>query len=434
MILVYIPALTSRVEYTFNLIFAELLGVEYKLTDNEGEFIAYTGAKLNYSLKDTGEGLFLHAAGILSETMIRPQNIEPKEFEGSPVIFYQPDKTSVLPFDPLAAAFYLVTRYEEYLPFRADRYGRFRVKDSIASNAGFLHTPVVNHWALRLMRIIQERYPDIRFNLPAYRFLPTIDIDHAYAYKCRSFFRTTGAYARSLGRFDWSDLVLRTAVLLGRKQDPYDNYAYLDVVHKKNGLTALYFILVADYGGNDNNVNIRETKFRTLLMQIDNNSIIGIHPSLSSNKHFSKLNTELTRLEKTVHHSITLSRQHFLKFSFPKTYRDLEDLGITDDFSMGFTLTSGFRAGIASPFYFYDLVKNDVTSLRIHPVSIMDITLRDHYHDNQSKALERIRKIIAEVKQVNGEFISIWHNESLSDRERWYGWRRVYEEMLESAK
>jgi hypothetical protein len=37
------------------------------------------------------------------------------------------------------------------------------------------------------------------------------------------------------------------------------------------------------------------------------------------------------------------------------------------------------------------------------------------------------------VKSVNGEFISIWHNESLSDKGRWQGWRKVYEEMVKSA-
>ena len=32
-----------------------------------------------------------------------------------------------------------------------------------------------------------------------------------------------------------------------------------------------------------------------------------------------------------------------------------------------------------------------------------------------------------EVKKVKGQFTSIWHNESLSDKDVWKGWRRVFE-------
>ena len=31
------------------------------------------------------------------------------------------------------------------------------------------------------------------------------------------------------------------------------------------------------------------------------------------------------------------------------------------------------------------------------------------------------------VKKVNGEFTSVWHNESLSNLDRWKGWREVFE-------
>jgi hypothetical protein len=43
-----------------------------------------------------------------------------------------------LPFDPLAATFYLVSRYEEYLPFIPDEHGRFPAKQSFAFSNGFL--------------------------------------------------------------------------------------------------------------------------------------------------------------------------------------------------------------------------------------------------------------------------------------------------------
>ncbi len=434
MLLIYIPTITNRADYIFNLIFGELLGAEFTLTDSPEDFLSFTGPKINYSTDHVDEGIFFKSTGILFENIVITQNIETMEFEGSNVLFFHDDKKSALPFDPFAAAFYLVTRYEEYLPFKPDKYGRFRIHDSIAYYAKFLHQPVINIWALRIRDIILQHYPAQKFNLPQYRHIPTIDIDHAYAFKYRKIWRTFGSYWRSVVKQNWPDIVLRTEVLLGRKRDPYDNYSYLDKLHASESLKVLYFMLFADYGRDDNNVTITNSRFHDLVRTLDKTGTIGIHPSLSSNKHFSKLNTEIIRLSKVLHRSIHLSRQHFLKINLPKTYRNLIELGITDDYSMGYAASVGFRASIASPFNFFDLLTNFETPLRIHPVSIMDVTLHDYYHLDRERAIEKIRKTIGIVKSVNGEFVSLWHNESLSDTGRWQGWRAVYEEMLVAAR
>jgi len=63
----------------------------------------------------------------------------------------------------------------------------------------------------------------------------------------------------------------------------------------------------------------------------------------------------------------------------------------------------------------------------------MDGTLRDYKNLNADDSIITIKKLIDEVKAVEGTFISLWHNESLSDQNRWTGWRRVYEEMISYA-
>ena len=39
--------------------------------------------------------------------------------------------------------------------------------------------------------------------------------------------------------------------------------------------------------------------------------------------------------------------------------------------------------------------------------------------------------LIKEVKAVNGTFILLWHNESLSDKKPWEGWKGVYEDIID---
>ena len=55
---------------------------------------------------------------------------------------------------------------------------------------------------------------------------------------------------------------------------------------------------------------------------------------------------------------------------------------------------------------------------------------RQYLRLNPDEAIEKIREIMDKVKKVNGTFISLWHNESLSDKGVWQGWRKVFEEVV----
>jgi hypothetical protein len=63
----------------------------------------------------------------------------------------------------------------------------------------------------------------------------------------------------------------------------------------------------------------------------------------------------------------------------------------------------------------------------------MDGTLNEYLKLSPNEAIEKINKIISEIKKVNGTFISLWHNSSLSEQKKWYGWTEVYEKLIESA-
>lgn len=139
--------------------------------------------------------------------------------------------------------------------------------------------------------------------------------------------------------------------------------------------------------------------------------------------------TEKERLEKILAKKVTMSRQHYLKLRVPQTYQNLIKSGISSDFTMGFASESGFRAGTCTPFPFFDLTQNIQTELMIHPFQIMDVTLKNQLHFNSEEAWEAVSGLMEEVKQVNGTFISLWHNESLRNSGQWAGWKNVFEQL-----
>lgn len=432
-ILIYSPKITSRLKFVIRLVFEELIQMNPVITKDVDEFQSSNLPKLIYGDEAISDDLFFKSSGLLFEKGIRSLDFEPFEFEGMNVIFPIYNKASVLPFDVFSAIFFFVARYEEYLPYKADTHGRFTAHHSLAAKLGILEKPVVNIWALRIKSIIQERYPELNFPQRNYKFIPTYDIDSAYAYAQKGLVRSVGSFFMALKKLDWKDAVERTKVLFTKYKDPFDTFDLQIEYQKKYKLRPMYFVLFGRYGQFNKNINTRNRTFRFLIKMLGDYAKIGIHPSYHMVDNENLLPMEIKSLEKAINKNIKCSRQHFLRLNLPTTYRQLINNDITDDFSMGFAALPGFRAGICSPFNFYDIDFEAETNFRVNPFTVMDGTLKDYLELTPADATDKIKQLITEVKNVNGTFIPLWHNESLSDKKRWKGWRKVYEEMLEFA-
>lgn len=431
-LLIYTPRITGRNKYMFRLFFNELLGLKFSATTSEEEFKAYTGVKVSYAPHPIADELHIACRNLLFEAGISEQSIAVFTWNNHKA-FFATGKASAIPFDLFSAGFYLVSRYEEYLPHIRDGLDRFDAHAALAYQNGFLEQPVINQWAKLLGEKLKERFPELQLTTTQYSFVPTIDIDNAYAYKLKGFMRTVGGYAKALLYGNFDDIRRRTAVLFGGNRDPYDTYDFQLEIQKKYKLQPLYFFLVGDYGKNDKNISTQSRVFRELIRHLADYAEVGVHPSFGSNTDPSRLNVEISRLKNILHKDITKSRQHFLMLKFPDTYRHLIERDITDDYSMGYANEIGFRAGICTPFNFYDLDLEAETALRVHPFAIMDATLNLYMKLNPEEAVQRCLSILESVKAVGGEFCILWHNETLSDEKQWSGWKVVYEKIVAAA-
>jgi hypothetical protein len=433
MLLILAKKKTGRLQYTAHLLLEDLLGIPFQITHSESEFLSWQGPRISYGLPLENE-IYLASNGLLFESGISVKNINCFEYEGVTAIFPVHESSSILPFDIFSASFYLVSRYEEYLPHIMDEHGRFLANGSDAFKHGFLRKPVVNIWAIMLGKLLKSYFPSLQIKQQKYQFIPTIDIDAAYAYKNKGITRTLGGLFNSFRRKDYQEMKERIKVILNQQQDPFDTFRYLFELQEKNKLRMLYFILMADYGPRDKNLPVNNRKFLRLLKLISDYAEVGIHPSYASATNPELTGIELNRLSKVLHREIQMSRQHFLRLKFPVTYRNLLNLDITDDYTMGYAEQPGFRASICTPFFFYDLDLDVETHLRIHPFTVMDGTLQEYLRLSPEQAIDVLTSLINEIKNVNGVFIPLWHNQTLNDQKEWKGWLKVFEKMVQLAK
>lgn len=430
--IVYTNKITSRLQYVTDFIGKEIIGAPFQLTTDNFYFNDYTGPKINYGdAKTNNEELIINNCSLLFEDSIRQQNITCFETNNFKAFF----KTEGdYPFDIFAATFYLLSRYEEYLPHQMDIYGRYAHENSLAFNEGFLNIPLINIWLEDFKKALKKKFLILNFQPSTFNFQPTYDIDEAFAFKNKEVSKIAGGLARSLVNGEWSIANERLKVLRGKAKDPYDAFEWMDQLHTKNILKPLYFFHVAvEKGKYDKNIPPSHPVMQQLIKQHAEKYQIGIHPSWASGDDESLLKKEVKALESAAGKKITFSRQHYIRFTLPHTFRRLIAAGITNDHSMGYGSINGFRASVASSFYWYDIEKEQQTNLLLHPFCFMEANSFFEQKYLPQRAYEEMMHYYKVVKDVNGTLITIWHNNFLGTYPLFSGWKDVYEDFVQQV-
>jgi len=426
--LLFSPHITARLRYIVGFFSKELFETPLRITTDIDEFLAAPGPRINYSDIPLPDIFSIAPTPLLFESDITQQQIKCFEYKGHKAFF---PTAGDLPFDILAAAFYLLSRYEEYLPHEKDEYGRYAYTNSLAWKEGFLDIPLVNYWMREFKMTLQKHYPDIIFRYPAFKFVPTYDIDLAYSYLHKGWKRNLGAAAKDLLTGKWRQVKERIDVLSGRRPDPFDAYEWLDSLHLYCRIKPYYFFLVAARcKGVDRNIPPSGPGLQELVSYHAAGYRLGIHPSWHSGDNDILLKEEIEWMEAITNQTVTRSRQHYIRFSLPHTYRRLLFYGIDQEFSMGYGSINGFRASVASSFYWYDLEKEEETTLRIFPFCFMDANAHYEQHLTAAQAMTELMHYYHHIRKVNGLMVTIWHNTFLGTTPRFAGWREVYEVFL----
>ncbi|MBA4241088.1 MAG: hypothetical protein C0448_10195 [Sphingobacteriaceae bacterium] len=432
MILIYTHHITPRVSYAMDVVFKTVLNISFQLTDNKEEFKNNKSTKIAYTKLNENFEVFIQSDNLLFESDIKTKIIDAeKEYVDFPK-FFKSSTHDFLGYDIFAMVFYFATRYEEYLSLELDEHQRFKAENSISFKYNSLHIPFLNNAIQQFGDKLKNQFSSLKFHQRAFNFVSTIDIDNAFAFANKGLKRNIGGLVKDVFSLKINQVVHRIVSNLNEEKDPYNTFDVINSLSKETQTALQYFVLIGDYSAYDKNPHYKNEGFRKLLKGLSNQYEMGLHPSYESFNHPEKIEIEKKRLEEIIEKKVTSARCHFLKVKFPETYRTFIKVGITDDYTMIYASQSGFRTGLCTPYPWFDLEKNEITSLTIHPSTIMEGTLRDYNGYTVEHANATINGLLNEVKKQGGEFVSVWHNDSFVPAQK--EWIDVYKQLLEKSK
>lgn len=374
-----------------------------------------------------GNELFFQSYGLLEQQGLESIEITVKKW-GDTFGFFSVSSQSHLPFDIFSASFYMISRYEEYLPHVKDETGRFMASESLAFKEGFLHQPVVDMWTYIFKEKLLEAFPEMIFPEKKLTVHPVIEAAQPYAYRQKGIFRSFVGYTNSLLQGKFRNIIARTQVLSGFKRDPLDTFKWIVNTATRSKFNLTVFFLLGNSLIFDESMNTHRQKFKMLIKYVSDYKEVGLIFSFNALSNYEMLKTEKRRMEEITNRSLGSSMNSEYLVNLPDIYRHLVELEVKKDYTMVFRDTVGFRAGTCTPFLFYDLDYEVKTPLVVHPAAMTTFGFHKKYASDIEKTVSNTIKAVAEV---NGTFTMIFSNKDFAYTESNKVWRSIFSEKLD---
>jgi len=446
---------SPSIEYIFNIIFS-IYGINYHIAlfnrFNPAEYDLNKVLVVSYGEKYLNTGfrnqIHIYSSGLFGENYLKPDSMPKvplKRYGELPVIYYgcgdfdgfvrKSENLLETNIDIIASSFFMLSRYEEVVSDKKDKFGRFPATESLAYKEGFLNRPIVNEYIELLWKWIDS------FNLGFKRrrlwedkdfaVCLTHDVDTVKKYKVYPPLLTISSLTlrqKDLRRV-FATIIDYFKAKLGK--DPYDNFSYIMELEGRFGFKSSFYFMSGRNTKYDASYSINDSYIISLIKTLQGKGFeMGLHPSFNSYNNFQMLNLEKEKLEKASENVIFGGRQHYLRWKTPNTWRILEKAGLKYDTTLSFADYEGFRCGICFPYKPFDVLENRVLNIWELPLIIMDGSLFNYQNLTPEEGFQRINGIINIVKEYQGVFVLLWHNSSL-DNLRYPGWIKVYEKTLE---
>lgn len=342
-----------------------------------------------------------------------------QEIEGIPFLYgtskiEKIENTIICHADIIASTYFLISRYEEYINSTSNRdtHDRYIGKLSIPAKANFIHRPIIEEYGQLLRNLLEQTditLPPIPQKLN--HIYLTHDVDSITNYR-----RLRGLIGGLLRRENITTILKS---LININNDPA--YTFPWILSQDNLLPQaikIYFIKATrnatSFDRPSYNLTGKNfTRLKNEILTTSPNTIFGLHASYKSGDTPDIIPDEQRLLQYAIENQqVTTSRHHYLRSLQPEDMESLIDAHITDDFTMGYADIAGFRLGTCRAVRFINPKTKRLTSLTLHPLTIMDCSLSEpHYMNlNYNQALSYAQTLIEQTKKYNGDLCLLWHN------------------------
>lgn len=339
------------------------------------------------------------------------------------------DQAVVFHADLIAAAFFMLSRWEETVNPTRDEHDRFPATASVAYKQRFLGRPLLDELGLTLAAWLRTLQPTWRPPQRTGRIKLSHDVDHI-----RLLRRPQHGWRRLkrdiIDRHDLRGAWHTLQAMGGPAHDPYGRaIGALARLEATLGFQNAFYFLAQLVDDPDRRYDIDTDATRRIIDKLGKGGAeIGFHASYRAATDETVFAQEATKL-RDVHPPAQGGRQHFLRFRVPQTWRYWETAGFSYDASLGYANQAGFRCGTCHRFQPYDVEQDRALNLREEPLIVMDSTLRQYERLTPETAQQRILDLYQRCQNVGGTLTLLWHNSSLHGP--WWPWGRMYLDTLE---
>jgi hypothetical protein len=339
--------------------------------------------------------------------------------------------------DLAAAAFFFLSRWEEWQAPERDRFGRYPLSASVFGRGlwSLLDCPVETY--ARALRGVLAATPKTGWVTDAYqagnrgigtagRFAVGLshDIDSVQRWNARGFARTgRGAVRAALRGSPLAAIEECRQLLAGVRaavagQDPHRNVDQIAAGEQEAGARSTFFLLPRHTHPWD---GTHPSRYQDALPKMARGlarvAEVGAHASTAATT-VEALKAERRRLEELTGAPVRGVRFHNLRGGYA-ALPQVAAAGFAYDSTVGFAEQPGFAAGLARPFRPYDREQDLPLDLVEAPLAVMDTTLLSPRYLGLpvTAGRERALEVLEVVRRCGGGAALLWHNDNLPPNE-----------------
>lgn len=353
----------------------------------------------------------------------------------------------ILGLDIFGTAFFMLTRYEEFISSDRDCHNRFPATASLAYHEGFLDRPIVNEYVEILWACLKKLWPGLKRKPRHFQIHVSHDVDHPFRYLFNGVKRLARICAVDMIRHrsplqPWFTVRDWMKVKCGDlAADPYNTFdLVMNISEQYNLRSTFYFIAGHSAGIIDGVYQVDHPLIHILLQRINERGHeIGLHLSYNTYRNPLQTKKEFAHLKKVcveerIHQIHWGARQHYLRWETPATFQNQEEAGLSYDSSLTFADHAGFRCGVCYEYPVFNINTRRPLLLRERPLIVMERTIFDKQYMNLGiegeTSLQAIKQLRDRCKLFGGDFTLLWHNNRFVEKRE----VEIYENILNLRK